>query len=447
MGRELLIVKWNPAMIVLSYGFSLIGSFVGVTLCEQFRIASVRKVQGIKVTSPYLVLLSMAVVIGGVSIWSMHFVGMTAIQFSRSNGEKVYIRYDILNTILSLIAAIFTAYIGMVICSLDRVYTKTKEEVLDMLVEDARKAGTKITSKFKMMILALFKGVHAILFGGITLAAGVCVMHYDGMVAMTFQGEMEWEIGIVSLSVIIAIIVSIVGLWILFRFLALYPSRELFRLASAVVIAIAVCSMHYTGMYGAKFYYDSSKSVNKAWKLDPESALYIALVFGMAISWIFTSIAITDIRAWHYYQERELKELADAIQKMKTSNGFMDVNNMVSKKSGVNIQKSSPDGKQSSPNPYVSPLAHVKGIFNRAVNPMEQKSQSDFSVDKNGPLPPNRRQRGDDAGVVEIFNLETGRSYTGDVKRQALGIDTWAQARSQPLTVATKQQGNVRRFR
>lgn len=53
-------------------------------------------------------------------------------------------------------------------------------------------------------------------------------------------------------SVIIAIVNAIFAYWILFRLLALYPKREILRVLSAVVIAIGVCGMHYTGKLNPK---------------------------------------------------------------------------------------------------------------------------------------------------------------------------------------------------
>lgn len=44
-------------------------------------------------------------------------------------------------------------------------------------------------------------------------------MHYIGMLALKFPGQISWNIGIIAGSVIIAIIASIFAFWICFRLL------------------------------------------------------------------------------------------------------------------------------------------------------------------------------------------------------------------------------------
>ena len=422
MEGELLTAEWNPAMILLSYGFSFIGALVGVTLSEQFRIISVQnEVEITKLASPKTILVLMSIAIGGVSIWSMHFIGMTALVLKRSNGEVVPIYYSIVPTILSLLAAICGVNIAVYICSLDRVFTKTKEEVLDMLVEDARKAGTKITSKFSMMLLALLKGIFVLIFGGATLAAGVCIMHYVGMVAMKFPGYMKWNIGIVVLSVVIAMTVSVVGLWILFRFLALYPTREIFRIISAAVIAVAVCSMHYTGMYGAKYYYDPSRSFSTKSTIDSDTALYTALVFGMAVSWILISIAITDIRARNYMQSKIIAETDDMVQKIRNTNGDAEVNALLSKFTNKTSNRPKVEAR-TAPN---------RGSFFALMQPGRKNSVANAGHEERKSI--DVRKEPEDA--VLPFALERNL-YDANRKRQSLGIESWASARPAHHSVA-----------
>ena len=66
------------------------------------------------------------------------------------------------------------------------------------------------------------------------------------MWAIDFPGTYNY--GIVAASVLIALIACTAAFWILYRLLSLYPHMETLRIASAVVMTIAVCGMHYTGM-------------------------------------------------------------------------------------------------------------------------------------------------------------------------------------------------------
>ena len=65
--------------VALSFGLAFVGAYVGIHLCEQFRLGS-RENQS-KLLSRQMLLVLMACSIGGVAIWSMHFVGMAAVSF------------------------------------------------------------------------------------------------------------------------------------------------------------------------------------------------------------------------------------------------------------------------------------------------------------------------------------------------------------------------------
>lgn len=84
-----------------------------------------------------------------------------------------------------------------------------------------------------------------IIKGGLVAGLGVAAMHYIGMWSMHINADVTWDWGIVLLSVIIAMAVAIVGLCLLS-----FARGRFTQLIASLVIGLAVCSMHYTGMYG-----------------------------------------------------------------------------------------------------------------------------------------------------------------------------------------------------
>jgi NO-binding membrane sensor protein with MHYT domain len=99
-----------------------------------------------------------------------------------------------------------------------------------MTEQDARGMTIQQLRKTNLIALALFKKPLPLIVGGLVTATGIIVMHYIGMRAVVFPGRIEWNVGAIIASVIIAIITSIAAFWILFRLLALYPHSELFRI-------------------------------------------------------------------------------------------------------------------------------------------------------------------------------------------------------------------------
>jgi NO-binding membrane sensor protein with MHYT domain len=69
------------------------------------------------------------------------------------------------------------------------------------------------------------------------------------------DAKIEWNAGAVFSSVLVASVAAVVGYWILFRLISLYPRREILRLISALIIAMAVTAMHFSGAAAATFIY------------------------------------------------------------------------------------------------------------------------------------------------------------------------------------------------
>lgn len=170
----------------------VLGCFTTVTLMARANAAK-------RHTS--LIWLVAAVLVFSFSVWSLHFVAMIAFLPARSVG------YQIEGTVLSLgIVCAFTLMAG--------------------LFRRLRQPG-RITN----------------LASGITVGAGVAGMHYAGVSAMRFSGIKIFDTWEVAASV---------GLVMTFASIALFRGGNLRRLGqrmeAAGWFAVAICSLHFTGM-------------------------------------------------------------------------------------------------------------------------------------------------------------------------------------------------------
>lgn len=295
---------FNPAIVLGTLTIAFFGSYACITLYEQYRLCS--KINKPKLMHPYVLLLLMAVSIGGIAIWCMHFVAMAGVMFYREdNHERVFVRYRVDLTIASLIIVIFLSYLGLYVCTIDKAFVHDQAEVIDTYVEDIRMKTIQeikaIESKRQLLTKSLLKNLKFFVLGGVIVASGVCVMHYIGMNAMVFDGYIQWNYGIVSASVIIAVVAGSAALWILFRLLALFPEIELIRFASAVTMAVAVNGMHYTGMAAGNFIYDPDAHHSSSSTVDQYTATIIALVSATLFLWITFILASADLRVWYYH--------------------------------------------------------------------------------------------------------------------------------------------------
>ena len=97
-----------------------------------------------------------------------------------------------------------------------------------------------------------------LVLSGIFMGLGIAGMHYTGMAALRGNVELSYDPLIVALSLVIAIGASTAALWVAFRTTDLGQ-----KLIAAVVMGLAISGMHYTGMRAAMFYC-SSPSANQA---------------------------------------------------------------------------------------------------------------------------------------------------------------------------------------
>jgi NO-binding membrane sensor protein with MHYT domain len=144
-----------------------------------------------------------AMSLGGTGIWMMHFMAILGFDV-----PDTLLRYDLGYTLISFVLAIAMVAVGL--------------------------------------FVAIFRGKPSalkILAGGIFTGVGVAAMHYTGMSALKFAGTMTYDRTLVVASFGIAIVAATVALW----FHAVVRGAGA-TVAAALLMAVAVCSMHYTGM-------------------------------------------------------------------------------------------------------------------------------------------------------------------------------------------------------
>src|SRR5713226_317787 len=85
------------------------------------------------------------------------------------------------------------------------------------------------------------------------MGSGIATMHYIGMAAMRLTAMHTYDSLLVVLSVVVAIAMSLVALWLSFHLREHAKTTWPKKCASALVMGAGVAAMHYTGMAAAKF--------------------------------------------------------------------------------------------------------------------------------------------------------------------------------------------------
>src|SRR5690606_29880987 len=86
---------------------------------------------------------------------------------------------------------------------------------------------------------------------GLLMGAGIGLMHYRGISAMIMQSELRYDPFIFVVSVVLAIVLANLALWVRFGLRGRVRSITAI-LAGGTVMGIAISSMHYTGMAAAR---------------------------------------------------------------------------------------------------------------------------------------------------------------------------------------------------
>jgi len=194
---QLLSPEYSPGMVALSFLISFAGSLVAL-ICAGRMIGADGK--------PNLAIVACAAVaLGGIGIWSMHFIGMLAYRL------PIAISYNMPLTVVSLVAAILISGVALYMAGGRRKFSRS-----------------------------------GWLGGSLLAGAGVCVMHYMGMFAMNMRASMDFDVVQVVLSVLIAVSAAAAALWLAFNL-----RKFTHKVAAAAVMGVAVCTMHYVGMAAA----------------------------------------------------------------------------------------------------------------------------------------------------------------------------------------------------
>ena len=261
----------------------------------------------------------MTMSIGGVAIWCMHFVGMSAVTLYSPAGEQLQVGFRLDLTLVSLVVVLALTYLGLYIGTRDKSFMMDKSDIIDGFVAKVETMSIAEIRHMKhanvFLGSALFSNLLPFAVGGVFIATGVCVMHYIGMMAMVFDGTILWDAGIVAASVLIALVAATAALWIMFRLLAMFPNIELLRVACAVVAAVAVNGMHYTGMAAATFRYFPNKPKDFSSPVTGSNEARIgAIIAAVVFICLVFIIAVSDLRVWYHNLSKIYHELDSTLE-------------------------------------------------------------------------------------------------------------------------------------
>ena len=223
--------SYDTLLVILSIIVAILASYTALSLAGRVTAA-----QGGSRTAW---LLGGAIAMG-IGIWAMHFIAMLAFSL------PVPISYHMGVTFFSMFAAIVASAIALFIVSREHM------------------------------------GLGQLLMGGVLMGAGIGVMHYSGMAAIQADAAISYDPVFFILSVIIAVVVSIVALWLAFHLRNETGTIGILqKVISACVMGGAIVGLHYTAMMASNFMPTSSSATSKAPSMAMDSS-WLAWVIGIS---------------------------------------------------------------------------------------------------------------------------------------------------------------------
>ncbi|TVY78348.1 Signaling protein [Lachnellula suecica] len=230
---------FNAGFVVLSYLISYLGAMTTLELL--MRRTSMRR-ESMRGLYNWFLLLGASISMGGIAIWSMHFIGNYAITLG--HGEAyLQIVYSPGFTALSFFIPITVTFLAFAAVGTDE-----------------------------------FASMPRVVIGGILAGFGICGMHYMGQTGIT-NYTCEYRLGFVLLSVLIACVACIVALGTFFVFFSSWNAALWKRALTANVLAIGVSGMHW--LASSETEYKLKTSVPSKNALSPLGTVIAVIVFAV----------------------------------------------------------------------------------------------------------------------------------------------------------------------
>ena len=198
----LVLSRYDPQLVLLSLAIAVFAAGMALQLAGEARDNSHPLARQITIFTGSLAL--------GGGIWSMHLLGMLAFELCAA------VRFDLGITLLSMLPSLAASWVALSLLA-------RRDLSLPQLC-----------------------------VGGVLVGAGIGAMHYSGMAAMQMAPLLRYDPWMFALSIVVAVALAILALWVRFGLEGRLPTRWALML-SALVMGLSISGMHYTGMAAARF--------------------------------------------------------------------------------------------------------------------------------------------------------------------------------------------------
>lgn len=194
--------SYNSGLVALSILIAMLGSYATIDLAARVKASH----GGSRLSWCIGGALAMAI-----GTWSMHYTSMLAFRL------PVPILYDWPTSLLSFLPSLLASAVALIV-------------VIRPKMESPRAF------------------VASIFIGG-----GIAALHYTAMASMRMEAMHHYSPALVTLSVLLAMVFSLLSIWLTFLFREAPRGWKLRKVGSVLLMGTAIWLMHYTGMASASY--------------------------------------------------------------------------------------------------------------------------------------------------------------------------------------------------
>ncbi|MEE2729853.1 MAG: MHYT domain-containing protein [Pseudomonadota bacterium] len=251
--------SFDPALVVLSVLIAAFTSAMALHMASQARQSKVAR-------SRAITLFTGSVAMGG-GVWAMHFIGMLAFDLCTP------VEYELSLTLVSVVPSVAASGVAL-----------------------------KLNSKPNISLREL-------LVGGVLMGSGIGTMHYTGMAGMVMAPALRYDMGMFALSIVVAVALSVLALWLrtgIGRLPRFRDSRFLGDVVGGIGMGVAISAMHYVGMAAARFV------PPPGFELDPDtSPVSLLLATGVSVTTVVIACLVVAVDLLLGYKRLSLEARAN----------------------------------------------------------------------------------------------------------------------------------------
>ena len=266
-------VDYDGTLVIVSILVAVVVCYVAVSMEELIFKTNYQKFEKSILVVSGLIL--------GLAIWAMHFIGMLASHLPE--GHHFDLGLTILSYLIGAVASIFAVWLT-----------------------------SRPTLPFARLIL-----------GAVFMGLGISGMHYTGMLALMIEKhQMHYDPLLVLCSILIAVSGSGLSFFFVFKYKNSINYRAVLKSVIAILMALSIVGMHYTGMAATYFDVTLLQILNTA--PNEQSILLFTIIFitslvfmaGFAVAVLEARLEERNQQLIHMNKELATQSLHDALTKL-----------------------------------------------------------------------------------------------------------------------------------